>query len=84
MAGEISPDMMFREGVQKMAYMGADGYREVLVGADGCRGKGEATNKQKKAPNGREEDVLCSMHTVQKCNMLMKMGFTRREGQVDK
>ena len=35
MAGEISPDMMFWAGSEKVARMGADGYRLVRMGAVG-------------------------------------------------
>ena len=35
MVGEISPDMMFWEGRQKMSRMDADGHRSVWIGAAG-------------------------------------------------
>ena len=38
MAGEISPDMMFWAGSEKVARMGADGYKSVRMGAMGLMG----------------------------------------------
>ena len=58
MAGEISPDIMFWEGRQKVAQMGADGYRSVRMGAYGRMCKKGSKNKTKSAPNGRAGDVL--------------------------
>ena len=52
MVGEISPDIMFWEGSQKVARMGADGYRSVRMGADGRMGKEGSKNKEKRTTNG--------------------------------
>ena len=52
MAGEISPDIMFWGVCKKMVCMGADGYRAVLMGADGCIGKEGSKNKAKRYRNG--------------------------------
>ena len=51
MAGEISPDIMFWEGKQKVVWMGADGCRSVRMGDYGCISKGGAKNKTKGASN---------------------------------
>ena len=51
MAGEISPDMMFWEGNQKMARMGADGHSSVRMGAVGLVGMGGTRNSKKKFEN---------------------------------
>ena len=40
MAGEISPDMMFWAGRQKVSSMRADGHRSVWMGAVGLVGMG--------------------------------------------
>ena len=61
MVGEISPDIMFWEGSQKVARMGADGYRSVRMGADGRMGKEGSKNKAKRSINGRAGDVLRCM-----------------------
>ena len=58
MVGEISPDIMFWQGMQKN---GANGYRWVQVDADGANGRmfnGGSKKKAKGAPNGRAGDVL--------------------------
>ena len=52
MAGEISPDIMFWGIYQKMMWMGADGYRTVQMGANGCINKERGKNKGKRVPNG--------------------------------
>ena len=52
MAGEISPDIMFWRVWQKVMWVGADGYRSVRMGEDGCMGKEGSKNKVKGAPNG--------------------------------
>ena len=51
MVGEISPDMMFWEGRQKMSRMGADGHRSVWIGAAGLVGMGGTQNRKKKFEN---------------------------------
>ena len=81
MVGEISPDIMFWGVCQKMVYMGADGYRAVLMGADGCINKGESKNKAKRAPNGRAGHVFERMLMCKKYYMLPKMIVVLREGQ---
>ena len=53
MTGEISPDIMFWEGRQKVARMGADGYRSVRMGEDERMCNEGSKNKTKRAPNGR-------------------------------
>ena len=50
MSGEISPDIMFLGGWQKMVWMGAGTHRAVWMGADGCRGKGGGTKQGEKIP----------------------------------
>ena len=52
MAGEISPDIMFCEGRQKVTQMDAAGCRSVRMGADECINKDGSKNKAKRAPNG--------------------------------
>ena len=47
MVGEISPDMMFWAGSQKVANMGADGYRSVQMGAVGRVGTRGTPNSKK-------------------------------------
>ena len=68
MAGEISPDIMFWEGRQKVARMGVDGYRSVRMGVYGHICKEGSKNKTKSAPNRRAGDVLRCM-VVAKKNM---------------
>ena len=58
MAGEISPDIMFWEGVQKMAQMGADGYRLMQMGANGRMGNGRSKNKANGAIIGRKQGIF--------------------------
>ena len=48
MAGEISPDMMFWVGRQKMPRMSADGQRSVRMGVVGLVAWGEHKKIQKK------------------------------------
>ena len=48
MAGEISPDIMFLGGWQKVVWMGAGAHIAVWMGADGCRGKGKGKKQSKK------------------------------------
>ena len=52
MDGEISPDIMFCEGRQKVTQMDAAGCRSVRMGADECINKDGSKNKAKRAPNG--------------------------------
>ena len=47
MAGEISPDMMFWAGSEKVARMGADGYRLVRMGVVGLVGTRGTRNSKK-------------------------------------
>ena len=58
MTGEISPDIMFWEGVQKMAQMGADGYRLMQMGANGRMGNGRSKNKANGAIIGRKQGIF--------------------------
>ena len=58
MAGEIFPSMMFLVGSQKMARMGADGYKLIRMGANGCMSNGENKNKVKRTTNARSGDVF--------------------------
>ena len=58
MAGEISPDIMFWEGVQKMAQMGADGYRLMQMGANGRMVNGGSKNKAKGAINEQKQGIF--------------------------
>ena len=58
MAGEISPDIMFWEGMQKMVRMGSDGYRVVQMGANGRMGNGRSKNKAKGAINGQKRGIF--------------------------
>ena len=81
MAGEISPDIMFWEGGQKVARMGAGGCILVRMGAIGPMVTGRSKNKAKIGKNGRAGHFFECMLTPQKCNMLTKMVFARREEQ---
>ena len=80
MAGEISPDIMFLGVWQKMVRMGADGYRPVLMGEDGCIGKEGGKKEAKRAPHGRAGDVLQCMYTVQKKQEVGRDGHGGLEG----
>ena len=51
MAGEISPDMMFWAGWQKVSRMGADGHKSVWMGAVGLGDMGGTRNSKKKFKN---------------------------------
>ena len=51
MAGEISPDMMFWVGWQKVAKMGVDGHRSVWMGEVGLVGMGGTRKSKKKFEN---------------------------------
>ena len=53
MVGEISPDIMFSGFCQKMIWMGADGYRAVQMGANGCIDKDGDKKSGKRTPNGQ-------------------------------
>ena len=80
MAGEISPDIMFLGVWQKTLRMGADGWNAVCMGAYGPKDKGEGKNKEKRAPNGRDVDVLWSMHMLKKTRKVVTMGIVLGEG----
>ena len=58
MAGEISPDIMFWCVWGKVVWMGVDGCKACWMGANEPIYKKERKNKEKRAPNGREWDVL--------------------------
>ena len=58
MVGEISPDIMFWEGVQKMAQMGTDGYRLMQMGANGRIVNGRSKNKAKGAINEQKQGIF--------------------------
>ena len=51
MAGEISPDMMFWAGSEKVARMGADGYRLMWMGAVGLVDTRGTRNSKKRFEN---------------------------------
>ena len=54
MAGEISPDMMFWMGRQKMPRMSADGQRSVWMGVVGLVAWGEHEKFQKNSKNSKK------------------------------
>ena len=53
MVGEISPDMMFWSGSQKVTRMGGDRYRSVRMGAVGLVGTRGTRNSKKRFENAR-------------------------------
>ena len=58
MAGEISPDMMFWMGRQKMPRMSADGQRSVRMGVVGLVGWGEHEKFKKKSKNSKKLSIF--------------------------
>ena len=81
MAGEISPDMMFLGGWQKVVWMGAGDHRAVWMGADRCRGKGGGKKQSKK--NFKWARTRCFMRhgTVQKIRKVPDTNMVTRENQ---
>ena len=75
MTGEISPDIMFWGVCQKVMRMGANGYKVVWMGAYRPIGKEGTKNKEKRGPNGRDEVVLGSIHTVKSSREVATMGI---------
>ena len=66
MAGEISPDIMFCEGRQKVSQMYAAGCRSVQMSVYGCISKEGSKNKTKISPNGRAGHVFECVTTTSK------------------
>ena len=54
------------------------------MGAYGPVGKEERKNKGKRAPNGREGDILGSMHMVQRTINVVTMGIVLGDGHSEK
>ena len=60
MAGEISPDMMFWVGRQKMSRMSADGQKSVWMGVLGLVACGEHEKFKKKSKNSKKYQYLAT------------------------
>ena len=69
---------------KKMVWMGADGWKPDSMGAYETGDKEERKNKGKRAPNGREGDILWSMHTVQRTTNVVTMGIVFGDGHSEK
>ena len=78
MAGEISPDMMFWTGRQKMPNMGADGHRLVWMGAVGLVGMGGTPNSKKKFKNGCVGQHLVTHDNGKKLNIILVLSKPRK------
>ena len=66
---------MFWDVYQKIMWMDANGYKVVWMGAYRPIGKEGTKNKEKRAPNGRDEVVLGSIHTVKSSREVATMGI---------
>ena len=81
MVGEISPDITFWEGRQKIMFMGSDRSKLVRMGVNGHMGMQTDKSKAKRVPNGREGDVFRCMFVAKKNRKTIRTIILIREDQ---
>ena len=79
MAGEISPDMMFWMGWQKVAKMGAGGYRSVRMGAVGLVGTRGTRNSKTIFEIARKWQYLATHDHCAKTSLTLGLPKNRTE-----
>ena len=79
MAGEISPDMMFWAGRQKLARMGTDGYKSVRMSAVGLVGARGTRNSKKRFENASIWQYLATHDHCTKIRLTLGVQKNRTE-----
>ena len=79
MDGEISPDIMFWVGRQKMPRMSADGQRSVWMGVVGLVAWGEHKKFKKKSKNSKKYQYLATHDHCAKIRLTLGWPKNRTE-----